>query len=178
MEITVPLRSALARLYFEEDCRQKGWAFASAESIYNAGAWFKDDAAISFRYGNQSVKVKIIDKIVSEVREICRPVDRESHEFLFSYLVCKLGSQVDQSATVVANPTAISWVLIKGSKEFTERQIDVLASLKLPLTLFSIRDLLVPPRDIETRWDTRSGSEWLDFFDELKEQEEYDDEYF
>jgi hypothetical protein len=61
---------------------------------------------------------------------------------------------------------------------FTDNQLEALPRIQLALTVFAIRDVLAPPRKLEFKWDTRSGSEWLDFVDELKEQEEYDDEYF
>jgi hypothetical protein len=38
--------------------------------------------------------------------------------------------------------------------------------------------MLAPPRKIEMEWDVRSGHEWLDERDDLKDQEEYDDEYY
>ena len=38
--------------------------------------------------------------------------------------------------------------------------------------------MLAPPRKIEMEWDVRSGHEWLDELDDLKDQEEYDDEYY
>ncbi|MGI0037885.1 MAG: hypothetical protein ACRD99_05965 [Nitrososphaera sp.] len=180
LEITSSLRAALAELYFKEECRQKGWAFASLESIYAGGsARFKDDAVLSFRSGNENIKVRIMHQIIPEVQEICQPVDGENHDFLFSYLVCKIGPQPEHKTPVVANPSALSWVQLKaGTGLFSARQHDALSKIKLSLALFSIRDLLAPPRDIETRWDTRTGGEWLDLLDELKEQEEYDDEYF
>ena len=59
-----------------------------------------------------------------------------------------------------------------------ERELEALSKITLPLTLFSIRDILAPPGKMEFKWETRTGSQWLDLVDDLKEQEEYDDEYF
>lgn len=179
LEITGSLRTALADLYFREECRQKGWAFAPLESIHgDISTPSEEDAMVSFTFGELGIKVKIMQQIIPEVKEITRPADIEKLGFLFNYLVCKVG-QVQHKTPIVANPTALSWVHFKsGTRLFSERQVDALSKIRLPLALFSIRDVLAPPRSIETRWDTRSGTGWLDLLDEHKEQAEYDDEYF
>jgi hypothetical protein len=178
LEISGPLRTALADLYFREECRQKGWAFASLASIYADVSSRSGEAVLSFMFGDQDIKVKMMQQVIPEVIEICQPVDGEKRGFLFSYLVCKIG-KLPLGTPVVANPAALCWVQFRaGARLFSERQVEALSRIRLPLALFAIRDVLAPPRSIETRWETRSGSEWLDLLDELKEQAEYDDEYF
>ena len=179
LEISGPLRTALADLYFREECRQKGWAFASLASIHaDAISRSREDEVISFMFADQGIKVRIMQQVIPEIREICQPADGEKYGFLFAYLVCKIGRLPDVTP-VVANPAALCWVQFRaGARLFSERQVDALSRITLPLAVFAIRDVLAPPRSIETRWDTRSGSEWLDHLEELKEQAEYDDEYF
>ena len=178
MEITGSLKNSLAELYFKEECSQKGWAIASPKEIYNGG--FTEDNALPFELGGKGVKIKIMSQLVPEIKEMSRPGGRrEGKTTVFSYLACRIGHSAAQDSPVVANPTALCWVHIKTKGTlFSESQVEALPKVSLAITVFAIRDVLAPPRNLQTRWDTRSGNEWLDLIDELKEQEEYDDEYF
>ena len=178
MEITSSLRNSLAELYFKEECSQKGWAFASLKEIYNGG--FSDDNVLSFQIGDRSVRIRIMPQLIPEIKEMSRlAVGVEGKTSVFGYLAGGIGRSVTQDSLVVANPTALCWVHIKTKGTlFSESQLEALPKVHLAITVFAIRDVLATPRNLETRWDTRSGNEWLDFIDEIKEQEEYDDEYF
>jgi hypothetical protein len=178
LEITSSLRNSLAELYFREESSQKGWAVASLAELHNGGN-FADDHMMTLRIGGKTVRIKLMPQLVPEITEMSRPAGSgEEKTFVFDYLACRIGHAV-QDAPVVANPTALSWVHVKtAGAPFSEDQLEALPKIQLAFTVFSIRDVLAPPRNLEFRWDTRSGSEWLDFVDELKEQEEYDDEYF
>lgn len=80
---------------------------------------------------------------------------------------------------MVANPTALCWVKIKtGRGTFSDNQMDALGRIKLPLTIFYVKEVLAPPRKIGMEWDVRSGHEWLDELDDLKDQKEYDDDEY
>jgi hypothetical protein len=178
LEITSSLRNSLADLYFREESSQKGWAVASLQELHNGGN-FAADNVIPLGIGGRTVRIKLMPQLVPEITEMSRPArHRGERKFVFDYLACRIGHAV-QDAPVVANPTALSWVHVKTAGTlFSEYQLEALPKIQLALTVFSIRDVLAPPKNLECRWDTRSASEWLDFVDELKEQEEYDDEYF
>jgi hypothetical protein len=176
LEITNSLKGALGELYYKEGCDQKGWAYISLENIK-----IKDDHIISFRKRFHNINIKMMESIIPEIKEICKPVgnSRENPGFVFDYLACKVGQKDRYDGTIVANPTALCWVKIKtGKSRFSRNQIDALEKIKLPLALFSINDVLAPPRKIEVEWDIRSGEDWLNEFDDLRDQTEYDDEYF
>lgn len=181
MEITPSLKASLADLYFREECSQKGWAIASLASIHNHSSSQPEiDNVIRFENGNKSLYVRLMNGTIPELEQVCRPINQAGQDnFVFSYLACKLGRDLQPNATIVANPTALAWVQVKPvHSSFSDLQLDALSKITVPLTVFSIRDILAPPSKLEFKWDTRTGSEWLDFLDELKEQEEYDDEYF
>jgi hypothetical protein len=178
LQITSSVKAALAELYFKEECSQTRWAYSSLERIHKVGsARFKDDGILQFRAGVEDVDVRILHGIIPEVLEICKPAAGES--YVFSYLAYNIGRDFQRAGPVVANPAGLSWVHVKkGAGLFSDAQLDTLQKIRLPLTIFSVKDLLAAPRNLQVRWDTRSSGKWLDMLEELKEQEEYDDEYF
>ena len=180
LEITNSLKGALAELYYKEGCDQKGWAYISLEAIHNSSA-FKDDHVLVFKKGFHRINIKIMESIIPEIKEICRPTNnsKENPSFAFDYLACKVGQKERYDGVMVANPTALCWVKIKtGKSRFSGNQMDALEKIKLLLALFHINDVLATPRKIEMEWDIRSGESWLDEIDDLRDQAEYDDEYF
>lgn len=160
------MKSALYELYYREGCDQKGWAYISLKDI-------GDGRDLVFRKGSHKINVRIMESIVPEIKEISKRANNS--RFMFNYLACKVGER-DRYDAMVANPTALCWVKMKG--KFSSDQIDALEKIKLPLAVFHIVDVLEPPRKIEMEWDIRSGQEWLDEIDDLRDQAEYDDEYF
>lgn len=46
------------------------------------------------------------------------------------------------------------------------------------MAIFRIQDVLAPPAKIEMKWEIKSGKEWLDELDDLRDQAESDDDYF
>ncbi len=202
LAITRSLINALGELYYREGCDQEGWAYISLKNIHNSISSsdnrFKDNAKDNYYYNNNTlvfnkgvhrIRIKLIKSIVLEIIEVCRPLnnnnkssDNDESNFVFDYLACKVGQsdKHDDGGIIVANPMALAWIMISvgGIKRFSDAQIDALEKIKLPLALFSIRDVLAPPRKVEMKWDIRSGEKWLNEVDDLKEQTEYDDEYF
>jgi hypothetical protein len=176
LEITNSLKGALGELYYKENCDQKGWVYISLENIK-----IKDDHILSFRKRFHNVNIKMMESIIPEIKEICKSAGNSSENsgFVFDYLVCRVGQKDRYEGTIVANPTALCWVKITtGKNRFSRNQIDALEKIKLPLALFYIIDVLAPPRKIEVEWDVRSGKDWLNELDDLRDQTEYDDEYF
>jgi len=168
LEITPSLKDALRELYYKEGCDQKGWAYIALKDIDIKGN------TLVFNKGVHRISIKLMDKIVPEVKEISRSVNGN---FLFDYLACKTGQHSKYGDVMLANPDALCWVKI-GNGAFSSDQIDVLDRIKLPLVVFRIKDVLAPPAKVEMRWDIRSGDEWLDELDDLRDQAESDDEYF
>ncbi|HKU49327.1 MAG TPA: hypothetical protein VJP79_05210 [Nitrososphaera sp.] len=183
LEITESLKAGLSELYFREECSQKGWAFALPQRICNDISVSSNNTntnhLVPFRNRNQEIRIRVMQQLVSEIKEFSQPSSRPPYSSIFSYLVCKVGRTAHQDP-ILANPSALCWVQIRKGRElsFSDQQIDALARMKLPLVLFYVRDVLAAPRNVEVIWDSRSGTEWLDMLDDLKEQEEYDDEYF
>jgi len=176
LEITNSLKGALVELYYKEGCDQNGWAYISLDNIK-----FKEDRILTFKKGRHNVNIKIIESIISEIREVCKPAtnSQDNPGFVYDYLICKVGQREKYDSTIVANPTALCWLKIKtGRSKFSRKQIDALEKIKLPLALFSINDVLASPRTIELDWDIRSGEDWLNELEDLRDQTEYDDEYF
>lgn len=182
LEITSSLKASLADLYFREESFQKGWALASLASIYNdPNLQTGGDNVVRFESRDKDLYVRLINGVIPELKQVSQPLNQAGQNggFVFGYLACNPRRELQHNATIVANPTALSWVQItSGLGSFSDLQLEALSRITLPLTLFSIRDILAPPTKMEFKWDTRKGSEWLDFVDELREQEEYDDEYF
>jgi hypothetical protein len=169
LEVTPSLKAALGELYYREGCDQQGWAYVPLKEISS----IKDNVLV-FSKGACKISIRLMDKIVPEVREISKPVHGS---FVFDYLACKLGQQVKYEGLVLANPAALCWVKI-GKGAFSEDQIEALGRIKIPLAVFRIRDVLAQPAKVEMKWDIRSGEEWLDELDDLRDQAESDDDYF
>lgn len=169
LEITPSLKAALSELYYKEGCDQKGWACISLENIHNS----KDNVLV-FSKGVSKISIKLMDGIMAEVKETSRPADGS---FVFEYLACRVGQRAKYDGVELANPTALCWVKI-GKGAFSNGQIDALSNIKLPLAVFRIRDVLAPPAKIEMKWEIKSGKEWLDELDDLRDQAESDDDYF
>jgi hypothetical protein len=169
LEMTPSLKGALGELYYKEGCDQKGWSYVSLKDID-----IKDNVLV-FNKGARKISLKLMDKIVPEVKEISRPINGN---FVFDYLSCKVSQQGRYEEDVMlANPAALCWVKI-GKGVFSSDQIDALDRIKIPLAVFHIRDVLVQPAKVEMKWDIRSGEEWLVELDDLRDQAESDDDYF
>jgi hypothetical protein len=168
LELTPSLKRALGELYYKEGCDQKGWAHVALRDIS-----VKDNVVV-FNKGIHRISIKLMDKLVTEVKEISKPVNGN---FVFDYLACRVKNQDKYEGVMFANPTALCWVKI-GNSAFSSDQIEALGRIKLPLTVFRIRDLLAPPAKVEMKWDIRSSEEWLDEIDDQRDQAESDDDYF
>lgn len=169
LEITPPLRAALNELYYKEGCDQNGWAYISLENIHSS----KDNVMV-FSKGARKISFRLMDKIMQEIRETSMPTNGG---FVFDYLACRIGQQSKYDGVVLANPTALCWVKI-GKAPFSDGQIDALTKIKIPLAIFRIQDVLAQPARIEMKWEIKSGKEWLDELDDLRDQAESDDDYF
>lgn len=167
MEATPSLRTALVELYYREGCDQQGWAYVPLKDIDIS------DNILVFSKGSQKIKIRLMDRIVSEIRETSKPV---SGNYVFDYLSCRVGKQKKYEGAMLADPAALCWVKI-GKGAFSDNQIDALGRIKLPLAVFRIRDLLAAPAKVEMRWDIKSGEEWLDEIDDQRDQAESDDDY-
>lgn len=164
LSITLSLRNALADLYFRETCDQQGWAYVLSEDIS-----FKENVLV-FSNGKSKIRVKVHEQIVQEIKKSAA---------VFDYLVCRVGQKEHRNTIeeVLANPLALCWVKIRNGRNFTDQQLDQMDKIKLPLAVFRIRDVLVSPARIETKWETKSGKEWLDEIDDKREEAESDDDY-
>jgi hypothetical protein len=183
LTITPSLKDALRDLYFRETCYQEGWAYVLSKDIA-----FKEKNTLSLIIGTNKIRVKIHEQIVQEL---------ETMSGFFDYLVCKVGKgrhnhdrgshggganddnqdNKNNSAIMIANPLALCWVKTRNGTTFTEGQLEALDRIMLPLAIFRIRDVLVAPRKIETKWETKSGKDWLDKFDDERDEVESDDDY-
>lgn len=172
LEVNSSFKRRLYDLYFREACEQEGWAYIRPEEILAFKSMLVEGNAIPFSKGVRTIDVVVMQQLVPEIIKFCQRGGSP-----FDYLACKAGNTLEKR--IVASPTGLSWTIIRqGGALFSERQAEALAEIRLPLTVFKIRDVLAAPRDLEFRRDTRTGSEWLDMLDELKEEEEYDDEFF
>jgi hypothetical protein len=167
LNITPSLKNALARLYYLEGCDQHGWASVSLGDIS-----IKDNVTV-FSKGSRRLRIRLMDRIVPEVMEISEPLNGK---FVFDYLACKIG-QPNRDDVLLANPEALCWVKL-GRGIFSDDQVEALGRIKLPLALFRIRNVLAPPAAIEMKWEIKTGKEWLDDIDDLRDQAESDDDYF
>lgn len=131
LELTPSLKVALAELYYKEFCDQQGWAYVPLRDIN-----FKNgnNNILIFSKGPRRISVRLMDKIVPEIREISRPLDNGNF-FVFDYLACRVGQQEKYEGEMLASPAALCWVKI-GKSAFSNGQIDALERIKLPL-LFS-----------------------------------------
>lgn len=177
LEITGSLKESLRKLYFRASCAQRGWAYADLQDIHDNMLVLKGDNAVVFQKGEDSLQIKIMQQLVPEIVDICQLGRAARAAPNFDYLACNVKNV--KSEIIVASPEALCWVILRtGRGIFSESQVEALSKITLPIALFQIRDVLAAPRKLETKWDIRSGSQWLDMLDEKKEQEEYDDEYF
>jgi hypothetical protein len=168
LEITRSLKDALVELYYKEGCDQHGWAYVPLRDINIK------DSVLVFNKGACKINIKLMDRIIPEIKELSRPVNGN---FAFDYLACKVGQQKKYEGVMLANPTALCWVKI-GKRAFPDDQVDALGRIKLALAVFRIRDLLAPPSNIEMKWEIKTGEEWLDELDDLRDQAESDDDYY
>jgi len=126
--MTPSLKSALSELYYKEGCDQKGWAYISLENIHNS-----KDNVLAFSKGARRISIRLMDRIMSEVKETSKPV---KEGFVFDYLACKVGPD-KYDGTMLANPTALCWIKI-GRGVFSDGQIDALGRIKILLAVFRI----------------------------------------
>ena len=172
LETTPSMKAALGDLYYREACDQNGWAYISLADINNG---FRD-GALALQKGLHKINVRVPAQLAAEIREVCKP---SKSGFVFDYLACKVGQKDRYDNPVVASPLGLCWVKIKaGGSKFSDSQVDALGRIKIQLSLFYIRDVLAPPRQIEVKWDTKTAKEWLDELDDLRDQAESDDEYY
>lgn len=162
LDITNALKGALGELYYKEGCDQKGWAYLSVENI-NRGS---DDGIFVFKKGFHRIKVRMPKSLHSELELVSHPTNEseENPSFVFDFLACKVGTK-ERYDTIIEKPQ-LCWAEIKtGKGNFSKNQIEMLSMIKLPLAVFHIENILVPPQRIEISWDIRSGKEWLEEFD-------------
>jgi hypothetical protein len=179
LEITDSLKKSLRELYFRESCHQRGWAYSDLQGIRDNLRALKNDSIVVFQKGDEGVQVKIMKHLAPEIIDVCQIANNRhgASNFVFDYLACNVKNA--SSGIIVASPDALCWVILRtGSIIFSEEQVEVLSKTKLSVAVFQVRDVLAPPRNVETKWEIKPGSKWLDVLDERKEQEEYDDEYF
>ncbi|HEX6068051.1 MAG TPA: hypothetical protein VFZ05_04545 [Nitrososphaera sp.] len=170
LEMTKSLKVALAHLYYREACDQKGWACVALESINI------HDNVIGFAKGAHTISIRLPAQIVAEIKQVSKLGTK--NKSVFDYLACKVSQKEKYEGVMVANPTALSWVQVKtGKGEFSDKEIDALEKIKMPLTLFYIRDVLAQPRQVELKWDIRTSDEWLDELDDKRDQAESDDDF-
>lgn len=158
LEITNALKGSLGELYYKEGCDQRGWAYLSVENINNGS----ENGTFTFKKGFHRIRVNIPRKLDSELELISHPTNDsvENPSFVFDFLACKVGTK-QRYDEIIENPT-LCWAEIKtGKGKFSRNQLDVLSLIKLPLAIFHIEDVLVPPQEIEISWDMKSGKEWL-----------------
>lgn len=167
LETTPHLKDALRRLYYEEGCDQNGWAYISPKDIS-----FKDGALV-FKKGLRKINVRIPAQLIAEIDKMRGPAGKP----VFDYLACQVGQKERYDDPVIASPLGLCWVKMGGGK-FSDIQVDALGRTRLPVALFYVRDVLAPPRQVEIKWDTRTGKEWLDELDDQRDQAESDDEYY
>ena len=171
LKITDSLRRLLAQSYYREACDQDGWAYISLEDL-NIG----DNNLVVFFKGSHKVSVRLPAQVISEIREFSK-LDLKGRP-VFDYLACKVRHQDRYENIMFANPTALTWVQVRTSRsEFSDKEVEVLERIKIPLALFYVRNVLVQPQKIEVEWDIRTGDEWLDELDEKRDQVESDDDY-
>lgn len=168
LQMTPSLKTALSELYYKEACDQHGWAYVSLKDID------VNSSILSFNKGVHKISIRLMDKIIPEIKAISESVDGN---FIFDYLACKVGQHAKYEGAILANPMALCWTKVQNSK-FSNVQIDALSRIKLSVAIFRVKDLLAPPTRINVKWDIKSGEEWLNELDELRDQSEYDDEYY
>ncbi|OLC36173.1 MAG: hypothetical protein AUH84_02065 [Thaumarchaeota archaeon 13_1_40CM_4_38_7] len=166
LEITNSLKGALGELYYKEGCDQKGWAYLSVENINNGS----EDGVFTFKKGFHRIRVRIPKDLHSELELVSHPTNesQENPSFVFDFLACKVGTK-EHYDKIIENPQ-LCWAEIKtGKGDFSQNQIDILSLIKLPLAIFHIEDVLVPPQEIDIAWDIKSGKEWLEEFEDSSE---------
>lgn len=164
LDITNALKGALGELYYKEGCDQKGWAYLSVENINNGS----DDGIYVFKKGFHRIRVRIPESLNKELELVSHPTNEsvENPSFVFDFLACRVGTR-DRYDVIIENPH-LCWAEIKtGKGDFSQNQVDILSLIELPLAVFHIEDVLVPPQDIEISWDIKSGKEWLKDLEEF-----------
>lgn len=170
MEMTRSLKVALSRLYYREACDQKGWTSVALEDIHI------NDNVVVFTKGPHRISIRLPAQIVAEIEQVSKLGSKGKP--VFDYLACKVSRREKYEGIMVANPTALAWVLVRTRKgEFSEKEIDALEKIKIPLALFYVHDLLARPQKIEIKWDIRTGDEWLNELDDRRDEAESDDDY-
>jgi len=163
LDVTNALKGALGELYYKEGCDQKGWAYLSVESLNSGSA----DGIFVFKKGFHRIRVRIPESLNKEMELVSHPTNEsvENPSFVFDFLACKVGTK-EKYDTIIEKPQ-LCWAEIKtGKGDFSKNQIEMLSLIKLPLAVFHIENVLVPPQRIEISWDIRSGKEWLEEFNQ------------
>src|SRR5262245_44080249 len=146
LNVTPSLKDALREIYFKESCDQQGLAHVA---LHNAA--IKNNVLV-FSKGINNISIRLMDKIVPEIKEYSRPFNGE---FLFDYLVCKVGHEIRNNENpILVDPASLYWVKI-GRPVFSSEQLDALGRTRLSFAVFRIRNILAAPADIEAKWDIK-----------------------
>ena len=168
LNVTPSLKDALREIYFKESCDQRGLAHIALHNVD-----IKNNVLV-FGKGINNISIRLMDKIVPEIKEYSKPFNGK---LLFDYLVCKVGhGNRNNENPILVDPASLYWVKM-GRPAFSSEQLDALGRTRLSLAVFRIRNILAAPPDIETKWDIKSGEEWLNEIEDLRDQAESDDEY-
>lgn len=152
LDITNQLKGDLGELYFKHLCYLRGYAFIKLEDIYHT---FSPKGILEFKYGYERVPIEIPEKITDEVRRLCRPLYYDgSPSFVFDFFTCRLGRYYDIEETNYYRPRSFTWVEIKtGSSQLSKRQEETSDSCKVDFSIFRIRNVEVPPSEIDIEWE-------------------------
>lgn len=164
LQVTASLKKYLSGLYFSEWCDQKGWAFVPAGKVR------ADSNIIEFEKGSVKIRVRVPLQFLAEI------MGTAAAAAAFDYLACQVGQKEKYDDPVVASPLAFCW--IKQGRSLLQAHLDALEKATIPLAMFSIKNVLALPTQIEIEWDIRPGREWLDAMDDKRDQAESDDDYF
>ena len=158
--ITNKLRGSLGEIYYKEFCDQQGWAYTSLENLYSS---MNPDWSFTFKKGFHRIKVRIPQKIRTEISWLVKPTNNSESNpsFVFDFLACKVGKSKNYSG--VKSSDFFSWVESKtGTGIFSTSQINALSKIKLPIAIFHIDNVLDAPGDIKMGFDVKPGKKWLE----------------
>ena len=157
--ITNKLKGSLGEIYYKEFCDQRGWAYTSLENIFSS---MNSEWIFTFKKGFHRIQVNIPQEIRKEVSLLVKPTNysESSPSFVFDFLACRVGKSKNYSGVKYSD--FFVWVEIKTGKAiFSDGQVSAMSNIELPLAIFHIDDILVPPESIEMSFDVKSGKEWL-----------------
>jgi hypothetical protein len=164
--ITNSLKGSLGHAYYKEYCDQKGWAYVSLEDIHNSASI----DVLTFKKGFHRIRVKVPQELHEEIKLISKPTNdlETSPSFVFDYLACKVGS-FEKFEGITESPY-FCWVEIKtGTSDLTSNQKGAISFVDLPIAIFHIDDVLVPPEQIDMSYGIGYGEDWEEVIDEDEE---------